>query len=79
MPRVRNKTVRTTRSNEEKLRIIRALYMLVYNDPISVIPLAVELFHTLGYILEGVAPEELELYQIDKQKLLRELVQADTN
>lgn len=77
MSKVRNKAVRATRSNEEKLRLIRALYVLVYNDPASIIPLAVELFHTLGHILEGVSPEELELYAIDKQRLLRELVQAD--
>ena len=79
MPKVRNKTVRATQSNEEKLRVIRTLYTLVYNDPSSVIPLAVELFHTLGNILEGVSPEELELHQINRQKLLQELAQTDTN
>ena len=79
MSKVRNKAVRAAPSDGEKLRVIRTLYMLVYNDPSSVIPLAVELFHTLGNILEGVPPEELELHQINRQKLLQELAQTDTN
>ena len=57
----------------EKLRVIQTLYMQVYNDERSLIPLSVELFHTLGAILEGVPPHKLELHQIDKEELLREL------
>ena len=75
MPRTRNRTVRkiTVRSPEEKLKSIRALYMLVYNDERSMVPLAVELFHTLGEILEGVPPEDLDLHLIDKDAPLKEL------
>lgn len=75
MPRTRNQTVRkiTVRSPEEKLRTLRALYMLVYNDERSIVPLATELFHTLGEVLEGIPPEELDLHLIDKKMLLKEL------
>ena len=47
--------------------------MLVYNDERSVVPLAVELFHTIGEILEGTSPEDLDLHAIDKKALLKEL------
>lgn len=75
MPRTRNRTVRkiTVRSAEEKLKSLRALYMLVYNDERSMVPLAVELFHAVGEILEGIPPEDLDLHLIDKEALLKEL------
>lgn len=75
MPRTRNSPVRkvTVRTPEEKLRTLRALYMLVYNEERSVVPLSVELFHTIGEILEGVPPEDLDLHLIDKAALLKEL------
>lgn len=75
MPRSRNKTVRkiTVKSPEEKLRTLRALYMLVYNDERSIVPMALELFHTIGEVLEGVPPEDLDLHLIDKKALLEEL------
>jgi hypothetical protein len=60
-------------TDEEKLRTIRILYMQVYNDERSLIPLAVELFHTLGSILEGERPENFILHQIDRAKFLSEL------
>ena len=79
MPRTRNRTVRkvTVRSPEEKLRTLRALYMLVYNDERSLVPLATELFHTVGEILEGVPPEDLDLHLIDKKALLQELTSSN--
>jgi len=58
---------------EEKLRVIQTLYMQVYNDSRSLIPLSVELFHILGSILEGVAPKDLPLELIDRETLLTEL------
>jgi len=75
VPRTRNRTVRkvTVRSPEEKLRSLRALYTLVYNDERSLVPLATELFHTLGEVLEGVPPEDLDLHLIDKEAFLKEL------
>lgn len=75
MPRTRNSTIRKVmvRSPEEKLKTLRALYMLVYNDERSIVPLAIELFHTLGEVLEGISPEELDLHLIDKKALIKEL------
>lgn len=65
-PRLRDAT-----SADDKLRIIRALYIMVYNDDESLIPLTTELFHTLGEILEGIKPEDLSLTRIDKYELLK--------
>ncbi len=62
--------LRNATSSEEKLRAVRALYIMVYNSDKSLIPLTTELFHTLGSILEGTKPEDLTLTQIDKQMLL---------
>jgi len=74
MSGVRNRAVRRIAvPPEQQLRTIRALYMIVYNDARSLQPLSVELFHTLGEVLEGVPPEELDLTLIDKEKLLDEL------
>jgi len=64
-------------SPEEKLRIIRALYFIVYNHEDSLILQSTELFHVLGEILEGHAPEELNLNNIQKQALLEELEYFD--
>ncbi len=58
-------------SSEEKLKMIRALYIMVYNSDESLIPLSTELFHTLGYILEGVEPQDLALSRVNKQVLLK--------
>jgi len=62
--------LRDATSPEEKLKAIRALYMIVYNSDESLIPLTTELFHTLGAILEGVKPEDLPLNQVNKHVLL---------
>lgn len=71
---VRKSTLRVDRTTvEQKLRIIRALYFVAYNSDESLFPQSVELFHTLGEVLEGVPPDELSLHQIDKQALLEEL------
>lgn len=78
MPNVRNKTVRISRrrkkvirrrelSDEEKLRAIRALYIVTYNDSRSIIPLAVELWHLLGDVLEGTPLSELNLRVINRE------------
>jgi hypothetical protein len=37
------------------------------------VPLATELFHAVGEILEGIPPEDLDLHLIDKEALLKEL------
>jgi len=52
------------------VRMIRALYIIVFNAEESLIPLAVELFHTIGEILEGTPPEELPLHRISKNIFL---------
>lgn len=57
-------------SPEEKLKAIRALYIIVFNSDESLIPLTTELFHTLGSILEGVEPQDLTLNRVDKSVLL---------
>ena len=53
-----------------KLRAIRALYIVVYNDEQSLIPLSIELFHLLGDILEGKSIAELEMHRINKNKVI---------
>jgi len=62
--------LRDSTSSEEKLKAIRALYMIVYNSDESLIPLTTELFHTLGAILEGVKPSDLPLSRVSKRVLL---------
>jgi hypothetical protein len=78
VPSVRNKTVRkkvTTGqsgvTDEEKLRLISALYIVVFNQPASLIPQATELFHLLGDILEGKPFEELQLRTINLPTFLQ--------
>ena len=75
MSQVRNKAVRGRRNrivdDSRKLDIFRALYYLVYNDDKDIVPLATELFHVLGEILEGTSPRDLHLYRINKEELLR--------
>ena len=74
MPQLRYKTLRRTLSprfkevttDKEKVQALRALFMMVYNSEASLIPLATELFHVLGDILEGIPPEELRLYRLNK-------------
>lgn len=75
---MRYKTVRKVNpsritSDEEKVRMLRTLYILLYNGEESIIPLSVELFHVLGEILEGIPAEELELIRIDRAAFLEEL------
>lgn len=77
MPKVRNKTIRrkvapgkTTITAEEKLLIIRALYVVVFNRDESLLPYAVEFFHLLGSILEGTRAADLSLTMIDQKILL---------
>jgi hypothetical protein len=58
---------------EDKLRAIRVLYMQVYNDDRSLIPLAVDLFHVIGEILEGISPQKLEMSLLNPKEFLREI------
>jgi len=51
---------------------MRTLYIMVYNNEESIIPLTTELFHVYGEVLEGARPEELSLHRINKEKFLRE-------
>ena len=67
---------RSSKNESEKLRAIRALFVVVYNDSKSLIPQSIELFHTLGSILEGQPVECLELHHIDKAALLHEMKHA---
>ena len=60
-------------TNDEKLRSIRALYTIVYNAETPLQPIAVELFHLIGEILEGTPPGELDMHRIDKRTFLKEL------
>ena len=57
-------------TDADKLRVIRALYILAYTSEKSLVPIAVELFHLLGDILEGTPIGELELHSIDRKELL---------
>lgn len=82
MPTVRKQTfrrltsrLRPTTSAEDKIRMLRTLYMLVYNAEDSLIPLSVELFHVLGDVLEGIPPEDLSLHRVNKETFLRELAE----
>ena len=80
MPTMRHKTLRrrvntrlrSSTTDEEKVRVLRTLYIMVYNNEDSIIPLTTELFHVLGEVLEGTVPEELTLHRIDKERFLRE-------
>ena len=76
MSPVRHKTIRrkvtpgkTTATEAEKLLIIRALYIVVFNREESLLPYAVEFFHLLGSILEGTCAQDLQLTMIDPQVL----------
>ena len=71
MSSLRKSSIRA--NSEQKLRTIRALYFITYNSEKSLLPQAVELFHAIGEILEGIPPEDLGLHRIDKKALIREL------
>ena len=79
MSNVRNKTIRRKVSTKmriptsdvEKIRILRTLYILVYNSDVSIFLLVTELFHTLGDILEGIPVDELEFKRIDQKLFLK--------
>ena len=60
-------------SDRSILRAIRALYIVVYNDERSLLPQAVELFHTIGSLLEGTSMQYIDCHVIDKEAVLREL------
>jgi hypothetical protein len=82
MPEVRKQTfrrftskLRPTTSDADKLRMLRILYMMVYNAEDSLIPMSVELFHVLGEVLEGIPPDDLQLHRVDKDTFLRELAE----
>jgi hypothetical protein len=49
------------------------LYTIVYNAETPLQPIAVELFHLIGEILEGTPPGELDMHRIDKRTFLKEL------
>jgi len=67
----RSKRIRGT--DREVVQKVRALYQVVYNSEASLIPLAVELFHALGSILEGTPMRHIDLRLVDKDSILREL------
>lgn len=67
--------LRPTTSDADKIRMLRTLYMMVYNSEDSLIPQSVELFHVLGDVLEGVPPEDLHLHRVSKETFLRELAE----
>ena len=87
MPQVRFKALRRAslkkRPNEaQRLAALRALYIMVFNAEESLIPLAVELFHLIGYILEGVSPEELPFSRVSRIRFLetyKDLLSRDDN
>jgi len=74
-PSVRGRAAQSR--DAQKLRVLRSLYFVVYNDDQSLVPQAVELFHAVGDILEGVAPEELDLHRVNRSDFLCELSHAD--
>jgi hypothetical protein len=80
MPTMRKQTFRRvnsrrkpTTSDADKIRMIRTLYMMVYNDEASLLPVSVELFHVIGDILEGLPPDQISLHRISKETFLKEL------
>lgn len=76
--RLKRRTMSRSKSKDsQKLHTIRALYFMVYNNDAQLHPLAVELFHVLGEILEGKSPQDLTLRNISKQSLLQELSTYD--
>lgn len=68
---LRSKRIRGT--DREVVQKVRALYQVVYNSEDSLIPLAVELFHALGSILEGTPMRHIDFRLVDKDSILREL------
>ena len=57
-------------TDAEKLRMIRALYIVVYNSEQSLLPMSTELFHTVGDILEGSSMDDLELHHVKKHRVI---------
>jgi hypothetical protein len=73
--------MKTTTAERKKLCAIKALYIVVYNSPKSIYPLTLELFHTIGNILEGDDPLSLNLNKIDSVKYIETyklLIQSQT-
>lgn len=66
-------------SDEDKLRILRALYIVAYTSEDSLVPIAVELFHLLGAVLEGTHAEDLEINSIDTSLFLRTVADMTSN
>lgn len=62
-------------SDSEKVRMLRTLYIMVFNSDDSIVPLATELFHIMGEILEGTPAEQLDLNGIDRNRFLQELAE----
>ena len=79
---VRRVSLRRLPNDIQKLTMIRALYIMVFNAEDSLIPLAVELFHLVGSILEGVPSENLPFSRVSKTTFLEtydDLLQRDNN
>jgi hypothetical protein len=77
---VRRASLKKRPNDLQKLTLIRALYIMVFNAEESVIPLAVELFHIIGSILEGTTPEALPFSRVSKKTFLetyQDLLQRD--
>jgi len=63
--------MRVPTSDVEKVRILRTLYILVYNSDVSIFPIVTELFHSLGDILEGIPAEELDFKRVNRELFLK--------
>jgi hypothetical protein len=57
-----------------RLKNIRALWLAVYNDPEHTLAeVAVEVYDKIGELLEGKSLEQLTYYNIDRDRVLKNL------
>lgn len=60
-------------SGQDKLKAIATLHMIAYASDAPADQVGAELLFAIGYVLEGVPLEQLDLTAIDKDELIREV------
>lgn len=60
-------------SGQDKLKAIATLHMIAYASDAPADAVGAELLFAIGYVLEGVPLEQLDLSTIDKTELIREV------
>ena len=60
-------------SGQEKLKAIATLHMIAYASEAPADAVGAELLFAIGYVLEGVPLDQLDLVVINKNELIREV------